>query len=79
MPHPTDPANTDCHVYVGNDYLDKLNTLDPAQEADQASVVEDYVRLNARANSRMAYFIRLSDRLKGMTVALGPIEPWRVE
>lgn len=37
------------------------------------------VRQNARVNSRMAYFIKLTPQLNGMTVALGPIEPWMTE
>jgi hypothetical protein len=79
MPHPTDPASTDCHVYVGPDYVDKLPSLSADDAAEQQRLVEDYVRLNARPNSRMAYYIRLSPQLSGMTVALGPLEPWKVE
>lgn len=37
------------------------------------------VRQNARENSRMAHFIRLTPQLNGMTVALGPIEPWKTQ
>ncbi|GBF88314.1 hypothetical protein Rsub_01026 [Raphidocelis subcapitata] len=79
LPHPMDPAATDCHVYVGNDYLDRLPTLSDAQSEEQRRVVDDYVRAAARPNSRMAYYIRLGPQLNGMTVALGPVEPWRVE
>jgi hypothetical protein len=74
-----DPAATDCHVYVGNDYLDRLPSLSEAQSEEQRRVVDDYVRAAARPNSRMAYYIRLAPQLNGMTVALGPVEPWRVE
>lgn len=79
MPHPTDPANTDCHVYVGNDYIEKLPALDTTQEEEQQQLVENFARQNARNNSRMAYYIRLTPQLNGMTVALGPIEPWMTE
>lgn len=79
MPHPTDPANPDCHVYVGADYIDKLPGLSADEQSEQQEVVDHYVRLNARPNSRMAYYIQLSPQLSGMTVALGPIEPWKVE
>lgn len=43
MPHPTEPASPDCHVYVGSDYLDKLPSLNETQQQEQARVVEDYV------------------------------------
>lgn len=79
MPHPTDPANPDCHVYVGSDFMDKLPALDADQEAEQQRLVENYARANARINSRMAYYIKLAPQLNGMTVALGPIEPWKIE
>ncbi|KIZ04342.1 NADH:ubiquinone oxidoreductase subunit [Monoraphidium neglectum] len=79
MPHPMEPASTDCHVYVGNDYIDKLTPLDSAQQKEQQRLVEDFVRQNARENSRMAHFIRLTPQLNGMTVALGPIEPWKTQ
>ena len=79
MPHPTDPANTDCHVYVGQDYIDKLPQLGGEDSEEQQRLIEDFARLNARPNSRMAYYIKLSPQLNGMTVALGPVEPWRVE
>jgi hypothetical protein len=79
MPHPTEPASPDCHVYVGNDYVEKLPALSEPQQQDQARVISDYVRANVRPNSRMAFFIKLTPQLNGMTVALGPVEPWRVE
>ena len=79
MPHPTEPAAPDCHVYVGNDYIDKLPTLSAPQQEEQARLVDEYVRANARNNSRMAYFITLTPQLNGMTVALGPVQSWKVE
>jgi hypothetical protein len=145
MPHPTEPACIDCHVYVGQDYVDKLPPLDGEQSDEQRRLVGDYVsarrvpqeagspaaaaacvcvcvrscvhvtsrdhttssaagtpscphplshalptqplphatapqvRANARPNSRMAYYIKLAPQLNGMTVALGPIEPWLTE
>ncbi|KAI8468272.1 MAG: hypothetical protein J3K34DRAFT_523070 [Monoraphidium minutum] len=79
MPHPTEPACTDCHVYVGNDFIDKLPQLDGAQSEEQQSIIEDSVRLNARVNSRMGYYIKLTPQLNGMTVALGPIEAWKTD
>lgn len=79
MPHPTDPAFIDAHVYVGSDYLDRLPPLGKEQSEEQQRLIEDFARANARPNSRMAYYIQLAPQLSGMTVALGPIEPWRVE
>jgi hypothetical protein len=38
-----EPASTDCHVYVGNDYIDKLTPLDSAQQKEQQRLVEDFV------------------------------------
>ena len=76
MPHPYDPAYTDCHVYVGFDYLDKLAALDEEQQLSQARLLEEFVRARARPNSRMAYYIPLTPALSGMTVAVGEIEPW---
>jgi hypothetical protein len=79
MPHVYDPAHADCHVYVQGDYLDKLPTLDTAESKEQADLVENYVRAKARDNSRMAYYIKLTPQLNGMTVALGDIEPWETQ
>lgn len=74
MPNVYDPAHIDCHVYVQGDYLEKL----PAMGDEQQSIIDLYVRANARDNSRMAHFIKLSPQLNGMTVALGDIEPWEL-
>ena len=77
LPHPYDPAYTDCHVYIGFDYLDKLAALDEEQQLSQARLLEDFARARARANSRLGYYIPLTPALAGMTVALGEIEPWQ--
>jgi hypothetical protein len=76
MPNPINSSEPDCHVYVGPDYIDKLPELDGAEQKEQAEIISDYVRANARPNSRMARYIHLTPQLNGMTVALGPIEPW---
>lgn len=75
MPNVYDPAFIDCHVYVQGDYLDKI----PPVEEEQQNIMDQYVRRNMRDNSRMAYFIKLSPQLNGMTVALGDIEPWELQ
>lgn len=77
MPHPFDTCRLDCHVYVGNDYLDRLPKLNDEQLMIHRRQIEDYVRLKARPNSRMGYFIPLNPHLNGMTVAIGEIEPWQ--
>lgn len=76
MPHVYDPGHIDCHVYVQGDYLDKLNQLTPDQQEEQQKLIGHHVRTKARDNSRMAYYIKLSPQLNGMTVALGDVEPW---
>jgi hypothetical protein len=78
MPHPWDPSNVDCHVYVPEGYLDKLPKLDAEQQQAQQKLIDDFVRAKARDNSRMGYFIKLTPQLSGMTVALSDIEPWQV-
>lgn len=75
MPNVYDPAFIDCHVYVQGDYLEKIPTLGEEQQ----NIIEAYVRSNARENSRMAHFIKLTPQLNGMTVALGDIEPWELQ
>jgi len=79
MPHVYDPGNIDCHVYVQGDYLDKLNQLTPEQQEEQQKLIGQHVRGKARDNSRMAYYIKLSPQLNGMTVALGDVEPWETQ
>lgn len=76
MPHVYDPSNPDCHVYVQGDYLDKLTQLTDEQREEEQKLIDMHVRGKARDNSRMAYYIKLSPQLNGMTVAVGEIEPW---
>ena len=55
-----------CHVYVGTDWLGKLDKPDADEEMmlDEAFEVED--------NSRLSCQIKFSDELDGLTVTLAP-------
>ena len=43
MPNPNEPAEVDCHVYVGNDFVERLPALPKEQQREQAELVEFYV------------------------------------
>lgn len=79
MPHPYLPAKADAHVYVAYDFLDKIPTLSEEQAQQEKQLIEDFARVKARENSRMAYFIPLKPELNGLTVAIGDMEPWQNE
>ncbi|HVZ53819.1 MAG TPA: 2Fe-2S iron-sulfur cluster-binding protein [Pseudolabrys sp.] len=55
-----------CHVYVGEDWLDRLPELSD-DELDQLAILKD-----RRANSRLSCQVLMSEELDGIRVALAP-------
>jgi ferredoxin, 2Fe-2S len=55
-----------CHVYVGEDWLDRLPEKTD-EELDQLAVLKD-----RRANSRLSCQVLMSEELDGIKVALAP-------
>ena len=63
-----EPQCSTCHVYVNNEWLDKLNPKTSEEEftLDNASELKD--------NSRLGCQIDLTEELSGLTVKIGPNE-----
>ena len=63
-----EPQCGTCHVYVNNEWLDKLDPKSSEEEdaLDNSSELKD--------NSRLACQIYLSEELNGLTVTIGPNE-----
>jgi 2Fe-2S ferredoxin len=55
-----------CHVYVGEDWLDRLPEKTD-EELDQLAVLKD-----RRANSRLSCQVLMSEELDGIKVVLAP-------
>ena len=53
-----------CHVYVAEDWLDKLPAPDPLEDGMLDCVID------RRPNSRLSCQIRLSDEIDGITVTV---------
>jgi len=63
-----EPACGTCHIYVENEWLDKLNEKTEEEEGtlDMVSELKD--------NSRLACQIDLTEKLSGLVVTIGPNE-----
>lgn len=58
-----------CHVYIGEDWLDRLGAMDPFEEEMLEGTASP-----REANSRLSCQVRLSPELSGIVVTIPPTQ-----